>query len=216
MTCHTTSQELTLHSCSVDHFFEKMKEEESQQPTADAPSSSKKKGVSFFHLAEVKIVLHVDDYTDDELEACWFSVDETNKIKLRNRQYADNMLQTTPDASCTERGLEHFFSSHDKVKSCRQRSKHLVMQEQYFAKFNYERSQRTEDDREEFDEAMFELAQSYKSVAYECKKHAYMCGVKDAREAKQCWARPEMPMVQFALQQAKAVDDKENDIKHSL
>ena len=89
---------------------------------------------------------------------------------------------------------------------------HSALQEQFFARQNHLRNQ----DDEEFEEAMFALAQGYKSASYECKKHAYMRGVKDARVAKKCWEqppqqKPAMPMVPFAVPDATSPVAKKSD-----
>ena len=208
MTCHTSLQdEPTLH------YNIAMNEQPQKHPSDNMPSS--KKSVSFYPMAEVKLVLHIDEYSDAELQACWYSVEEIKEIKRLNKYQADIHRVSQIDPSIknilddpdefTERGLEHhiFLSTHEKLQNCKRHAMHLVLQEQYFAQFNHSHSADGEGDDEELEEAMFALAQSYKRAAFDCRKYACLRGVEDARAAKKCWETPEkckpseMPMVQF-------------------
>lgn len=169
----------------------------------DAMSISKSlnppsKDVTFAPMAQVKVVMPIDDYSEEEVKRCWYSSDEMYDIKNQIRHTVESRKTLSPsDDECfllestapgvyekfDMRGLETYFPAANKRRQGKRRSIHLVIQEQYFAPF--------QEDEVDYDASVsrraavdLEVAQAYKKAAYDCKMAAYLRGVSDAKVAK--------------------------------
>jgi hypothetical protein len=81
--------------------------------------------VSFFpEVLEMKHILHVNDYTDDEYEACWFGPEELDRIMSDIWDTIDLMenKQRIDDKQFCQRGLEKMTVQGEDL-ACRNRQK---------------------------------------------------------------------------------------------
>ncbi|KAG7347732.1 hypothetical protein IV203_016437 [Nitzschia inconspicua] len=156
--------------------------------------------VSFHPTEHIMQVLHIDDYSDEEREQCWYSADEINSIRCQNRlivaahkasasvSASDPLLpprQLSDDEKFYKRGLEQDLPAANKRHQARRKSIHLVIQTHFFAA-----CQEDEDDQSTGDLGTalnLKIAQLYKEASYECKMAAYLRGVEDAKVAKNVW-----------------------------
>ena len=80
-------------------------------PQAPQRKVSRRKNVSFFEMAEVYEVLHINDYTDLEKESCWFSAEDIRIIRKEARTaialLEKGELVDDDSLGYTGRGLEH-------------------------------------------------------------------------------------------------------------
>lgn len=162
-------------------------------------------------MVNVQLCLHIDDYTDEEVEQCWYSQDETEDLHHGARQIIQlhkappidsTFLKNDIDGKYCARGLELHIreASFVKLDQNKRKARRMVLQEQYFEFTD-------EDEEEEYDpsywerkaEKEIELAQRYELATIDNKKAAYMRGVHDALDAESVWENKEnTPAVQRA------------------
>jgi hypothetical protein len=196
-----------------------------RQSTFDEHNMPSSKSVSFSPLASVDIIMSIHDYTDEEIQACWYTFDEVSEIRRHNRHIVDIHRAAAVDQSVErlldsehfcERGLEHCFPSYTRRENCKRHAIRLVMQEQYFAEINSS-CDGTDEDKEAWEAAMRQLAHNYKRASHANKVAAMIRGFNDARAAKLA-SEQLMPVVRSALQEATAIveNSKEAAPKSSL
>lgn len=61
-------------------------------------ATKKKKSVSFHESVKVRLAIHIDDYTDTEIDACWYSPEEFHAI-CTDIQATVNRLQDVEAAT---------------------------------------------------------------------------------------------------------------------
>jgi len=197
-TCVSQKSTLPPSTISVNTIlFEVPKSRSEFQHTMSITGIEKRRTVTFSSLALVKTVLHIDDYSEEERQRCWYSHEEIKHIKRTNQQLVNIHKVATQDQSILReirkdenldcRGLEQYLPSSAMVNrsEARQRSRHLVLQESFFARHRNEEQRTTQSSWTAVNE--FELAQAYKEACYKAKMLAYMRGINDAQSAKNAY-----------------------------
>ena len=80
------------------------------QPLTSKPQRKQHKSISFNNIVKVRQSIHVLDYTDDEISACWYNDTEFDTIRA-NIAYELHLLQNgllQESNECCRRGLESF------------------------------------------------------------------------------------------------------------
>jgi hypothetical protein len=131
------------------------------------------KKVSFAATARVKRAIHINDYTDDEIQATWYNHDEMRAIHDEINVTVQFVFsgKTLNKKDFSFRGLEFATAellqprSHNKAVA-----RHAVLQEQkaqfYSGSYSEER-----------------LAQVYQACNFHCQLAANLFGAKDAKAA---------------------------------
>lgn len=164
------------------------------EDTATTTPKSNSRSVSWDPMVKAHVYLHIDDYTSDEVEECWYSEEETEDLHFEVRKIIElhktppndsTLLTNDSDEKYCARGLELHIrdASIVKLDKNKRKARSMVLQEQYF-EFT--------DDGEEHDpsywerkaEKDLELAQRYELATFDNKKAAHMRGVNDALVAK--------------------------------
>ena len=75
--------------------------------------------VSFHKLVKVKLTLHINDYTDEEIESCWLTPTEYDSIQKRIFMTLDLMKLLSPTSSTTNINLfsNSYSNSNSKTSS---------------------------------------------------------------------------------------------------
>jgi hypothetical protein len=123
--------------------------------------------VSFFPHAEMRHILHVNDYTDDEYEACWFGPEELDIIMNDIWDTIDLMenKQRIDDKHYCHRGLEKMtVKGEDLAYRNRQKARDTVLSVQAGVQNDSQL-----------------LAEAYNNCTQDCRDIAYHVGVSDAK-----------------------------------
>lgn len=92
----------TANRCYLKATSEKKKDNKKQSKKA-------KRSVSFFSSVMVKRTIHINDYTDAEIDACFYSCDEAKEFRQEARQTAkmleDGLFEADTETQCI-RGTE--------------------------------------------------------------------------------------------------------------
>jgi hypothetical protein len=123
--------------------------------------------VSFFPQVEMRHILHVNDYSDDEYEACWFGPEELDRIMYDIRDTIDLMenKQRIDDKEFCQRGLEKMtVQGEDLAYRNRRKARDTVLSIQYGVQ----------------NDSQF-LAEAYTNCTQGSQDIAYHVGVSDAK-----------------------------------
>jgi hypothetical protein len=139
-----------------------------ERHTCMAPKA--RKAISFAPEIRVHHMLHIDDYTDDEIQASWYLTKEYRDFGEENRVAAQLVQQniTVDEEILSSRGLEnriYLLEAEAKYRR-RQEAKTFVIREQ----FNIMTST-----------SKYEMASIYKNLSYKSKMAAYLAAVQDAK-----------------------------------
>jgi hypothetical protein len=132
------------------------------------------RSVSFCpHVVVQPVLVHLDDYTNAEFEACWFGEQESSQILKEIRQTVNlierNMLLDNDNRYCS-RGLETFTTKGTIQKTqIRNKACDAVLDQQDVLRWQAGSM---------IDEQ--KIAEAYRGNTQECQKEAYMKGVSDA------------------------------------
>ena len=162
-------EQVSLDDCCMEHSY-------IQEAPAKALTSPKpKKSVSFHSIVRASKVLHINNYTDEEIEATWYSDSDYAMMKADNRYtaqlFVSGMVQGDDDQYC-RRGLESYTPDGSRRrKSNRAAATAAVLDEQ----------------DEQFDEGVFEpeyIAQVYKFESEHCQVLANTIALADQEAAQ--------------------------------
>jgi hypothetical protein len=125
--------------------------------------------ISFFPSVHIHSILHINDYTDAEIQECWYTMQELRALKKEIR-YSINLIEEGglwDETKHCKRGLEPKIRKLAHASSLRKRqARRAVLQEQLVQRNDYE------------------IARKYKQYSYKSKMTAYMLGVADAKAAR--------------------------------
>ena len=148
--------------------------------SSSSSSSSSRRSVSFSTtiVETVETVLHISDYTPNEINDCWFSRDEFNLMKEQVQECVklleNNSTTTSSTTECT-RGLEWRTKSGSKRhRRTKMAARDALIVEQEFM--------REDDGGIDADS----LAQLYSSMTKKSLDEARTRGLQDAIDAVQC------------------------------
>eukprot|EP00545_Synedropsis_sp_CCMP1620_P007960 CAMPEP_0119014270 /NCGR_PEP_ID=MMETSP1176-20130426/9447_1 /TAXON_ID=265551 /ORGANISM="Synedropsis recta cf, Strain CCMP1620" /LENGTH=213 /DNA_ID=CAMNT_0006967425 /DNA_START=96 /DNA_END=737 /DNA_ORIENTATION=- len=142
--------------------------------TAKKETETKKKSVSFSPSAQCRETLHVNNYSEEELESCWYTTSDLSKMRkeckpilrlLKNGMYPGDCDQRTA------RGLECRIKTGKKE---RRESKKMS-----WAAVLGEQQMQVNEGRRPDDE---EIAEAYIYVSRHCVAAAYKMGIMDAMD----------------------------------
>jgi hypothetical protein len=105
-------------------------------PTTDAKA---KKSVSFSATGLVRSVLHLTEYTKEEIEACWYTSRECSEIKQEIKRTVVMIQNNRPidERECSRRGVEIRTNEGSKISSYnKRRALCNVLNEQMRPKFD--------------------------------------------------------------------------------
>lgn len=88
------------------------------------------KKVSFSERSQVRYALHHDEYTAEEIAACWYSREESSEITRKIVALIKKIIQGKAQKFCT-RGLEHMTPEATEERESRRRDAYnAVLEEQ--------------------------------------------------------------------------------------
>lgn len=90
-----------------------------------------RKSVSFNEEVAVQRVLHIDNYTNQEMKDCWFGPTDYKKIRDDCITTLKLIKLNKNFTGCCTRGLEQWMDGNNKTRKRRQISVLAVMDEQY-------------------------------------------------------------------------------------
>lgn len=98
---------------------------------------NQQKSVSFRSKVCVRRTLHLEDYTKEEHEACWYTVEEMKTIRVGVRkcvlEISKGTMEETDSEDFTLRGLESFLPEGQALKDFhREAARSIVLEEQDF------------------------------------------------------------------------------------
>ena len=136
-------------------------------------TKTQKRSVRFNETVSVRTCLHINDYTDDEFDQCWYQADECDAIKVENMQtvalVASGVKIDSDDNDLCLRGLEgRTVKGNRRRRENRQRAWDAVLDEQ-------DRQADTVDE-----ELMGNVMES---VVLHCRNEAYAAALQDEIEA---------------------------------
>lgn len=102
-----------------------------------------KKSVSFNEKVAVQRVLHIDNYTDQEMKDCWFGPTDYKKTRDDCITALKLIKLNKIVTGCCTRGLEKWMDGNNKTRKRRQISVMAVMDEQYSQCLQAEKKQET-------------------------------------------------------------------------
>lgn len=141
---------------------------------SDSKTTLHGRRVSFFASVKVRICLHVNDYTQDEVHACWYNHEEREAMQENARVAAKLVLGGKLRQDTKEfcrRGVEFATLAH-KVR------RQQLRQKAWFAVFDKQQAQ-YEIGKPNEPEL---IAQAYKEASLEASSHAIELALKDQRE----------------------------------
>jgi hypothetical protein len=126
--------------------------------------------ISFFPSVYIHSILHINDYTDAEIQECWYAMQELRTIKKEIR-YSVNLIEEGglwwDETKHCKRGLEPKIRKLAHASSLQKRqARRVVLQEQLVQRNDYE------------------IAMKSKQYTYKSKMTAYLLGVADAKAAR--------------------------------
>jgi hypothetical protein len=109
-TCRDVMPSTRIMNLTATSSTTNEKRKRSRRTSWSAKNDTKKK-VSFSETCRIKHVLHLDDYTDEEEEACWYSPEECDEISRKCAVLITRIVQGTTTMKKTQtkycvRGLE--------------------------------------------------------------------------------------------------------------
>jgi hypothetical protein len=144
--------------------------------SSENPKQKQVRKVSFNNRVAVRKTLHITNYTNDEVEACWYNARETEEIRRHIRSIL--MVMESGDAEADDgvelcrRGLECFtFEGMKGRKRRRNRAKAAVFEEQ----------DRQYDADEEMDDE--KIAKAYMKRTRSSRDIGLILGIVDERNA---------------------------------
>lgn len=136
-------------------------------------SASEPRSIKFMENVRIHLVFSLDDYTEDESSACWYSTKEYSKIEKSMVKQCDKMAKgkVFKDKKFCSRGLEkyqicNFIARKENSRTAMQ----SVLDEQ----------ERQDESQIYDDEA---IAQVYHNVSSSCQMWATVVGLRDQKEA---------------------------------
>jgi hypothetical protein len=145
-------------------------------------SSACKKSVSFDPSVKVYRTLHINDYTDKQVKATWYSPSEQSKMKSSAINIVRRMEQSTDrpresDVFCT-RGLEYFtVSGQERRKRRRQEAWDAVLRTQDLIVYKQENNLSSDDDCD--DDYQQIIADVYAEYTIASQRVARVMGMAD-------------------------------------
>ena len=140
-----------------------------------------KKSISFAPNVRAKRHLHINDYSAEELEACWFDSEESATIKeecLAVAMFCSTAQQNVEDNYRTgfcKRGVEHLTQI-----GAEQRMNNKI--EAWDAILDAQEHMRGDADDDVPDPTY--LANVYQSISYKCLTEAHLRALQDERDAR--------------------------------
>lgn len=143
--------------------------------SSSSMTSSRKKTIKFAERVKVRMTTHVNDYTDDELKACWYNGDEFKAIRADVRFAAglvsSGMMNQDTPYHC-RRGVE----CKTRENTARRQQERLNA---LYAVFD---EQDLQTDSCVYDPEY--IAHAYKAASAASKTHARAVALRDEREAR--------------------------------
>jgi hypothetical protein len=106
-TLSTSDNNAITLDCEPDHSYSTNSYSAEKRPLA--LTKVQEKGVTFAQSVSIRKALHIHNYSDDEVQACWYDVDERkairNNVKFAVGLLMDGMLEEDNECHC-QRGLE--------------------------------------------------------------------------------------------------------------
>ena len=144
-------------------------------------TNGSKKSVSFEPTATMRLALHVNNYTDDEYDACFYSHDDyrffKSDVKRSVRKFEKKMMinksQQSNKFSCP-RGIESFTREGSAKKTLNRRNAWIaVLSKQAEMKVTtpFESEKENNDDVQSVVESI--IAAEYANISKDCSLHAY-------------------------------------------
>ena len=169
----------TTTTTSLVSAFKSTHKKQLQQPSLPTTTTTRKKSVSFPQtLSSISsTTLSLDDYTDDEIDMCWFDRKELKDIQKTNAILIKRMSQgKPPKIGHSYRGLEDMTGQGHKLAEDRyDKALDIVL--------DFYDGQRMHGINN-VDEATEEMASLYASVTKRCKLLAMAMGLQDEIEAE--------------------------------
>ncbi|KAL3931684.1 MAG: hypothetical protein SGBAC_011197 [Bacillariaceae sp.] len=159
---------LDVQSHEEDHTFPTSSE---ASPVSTSPSE---RSIQFKDAEQVHLILCLDDYTEDEYSACWYSTKEYTKIEKSMAKQCNKMARgiVLKDEKFCSRGLE-------KYQVCnfiaRKENSRTAMQSVLYEQERQDESQVYDDES---------IAQVYHNVSSSCQMWATVVGLRDQKEAE--------------------------------
>ena len=149
-------------------------------------TSTSSKSVTFAKTASMRLALHVNNYTDDEYDACWFTPEDYQQFKkeiIRTARIMDNSNdRRLPKALCT-RGVESKTKEGMKLRYKNvQTAKLAVLGEQMRQRIQSENNDNAVDVH---DEQQQQIADLYSKYSESSTSVAYTKGLLDEFVAKE-------------------------------
>ena len=164
---------------SLVSAFKSAQKKQLQQPSLPTTTTTRKKSVSFPQtLSSISsTTLSLDDYTDDEIDMCWYDRKELKDIQKTNAILIKRMSQgKPPKIGHSYRGLEDMTGQGHKLAEDRyDKALDIVL--------DFYDGQRMHGINN-VDEATEEMASLYASVTKRCKLLAMATGLQDEIEAE--------------------------------
>ena len=173
----------SLHPCQsttivAEHSFSPSISNKTSK-TSPTNKKSIKKSITFSEAVKVKKTIHINNYTDDEIDACWYSNEECQRIRSDVKyaiQLVNNGLLEQDTEQYSRRGVEC------KTRENQLRRKQLRMAA-WFAVFEEQEYQYDEQHVDELDVEY--ISHAYKTASSAALKIARATALKDELEAQQ-------------------------------
>jgi len=166
---HESGNDDTLDSSSRHVHFGTVEEMGSPRHT---------KHVSFHTLVGVQEVLSYKNYTEEELKATWFDVDDMRRMKITARTEA-RLLENKclmPSKAFTQRGLECRTKNGANLKKTTRSNSFAAV----FLEIEYQREEKIYDEQA--------IVDAYFTYSLPAALAAQRLAKRDAIEAKRCWS----------------------------
>mmetsp|Transcript_20193 Transcript_20193/g.49529 ORF Transcript_20193/g.49529 Transcript_20193/m.49529 type:complete len:212 (+) Transcript_20193:68-703(+) len=137
-------------------------------------STMSERSVKFLETVHIQLVFNLDDYTEDEFNACWYSSKEYSKIEKRVMKECDKMEKgkVFKDKKYCSRGLEKFQTcNYISRKETSRKAIQSVLDEQD-----------RQDELEVVDDES--ISQVYHNVSSSCQMWATVIGFRDQKDAE--------------------------------
>lgn len=148
---------------------------------------SKNKVVSFASTGRVRLTRHINDYTREEIRACFYCADEIHAIKLDVKKTAMMIQNNRPidEVDTCRRGAECRTTEATKVKSQnKKRAIVAVLNTQRYLKESVEADQAGDDEIANRLADMEEISTQYQVHTQHCRIAAYLVAISDQKVAE--------------------------------
>ena len=144
--------------------------------------------VRFQPTIQVHEVLHINEYTDDEVDATWYSEEETQSIKAEASELARKMNIRSTSSSPRSKGNKKMFD-YDTIRGIEERSLERAQQLHYnriSALHAVLREQRNQN-KQGTQDPTSAIRESYQAFTAGCRQAAVDMAMIDAYEVQKCY-----------------------------